>query len=96
MVETILFRARQDEKELQIYMTVALLYLGCVLVSLLCFQLYFVDGVLSLIPFGYVVLCWYRGELPVFGSVLVILAALCALVRISVALTCPPWERRKK
>ena len=96
MIETIFFRAVQEETDFRIYGTVALLYLGCVLVSLLFFQLYFVDGILSLIPFGYVIHHWSRGDFPVFGSVLAILVMLCTLVRLSVMFTCPPWERRKK
>ena len=96
LVETVLFRAVQDEKDFQIYTTVALLYVGCILISLLCFQLYFVDGVLSLIPMCYVIFHWYADSFPVFGTVLVILSVLCSLVRLSVMLTCPPWEKRKK
>ena len=96
LVETLLFRAVQSEKDFSIYTTVAILFLGSILISLLCFQLYFVDGVLSLIPACYVTYHWMAGDFPVFGAVVAILSLLCAAVRITVMLTCPPWERRKK
>ena len=96
LIETVLFRAAQGEKDLQAYMTVAILYLGCILISCLFFQIYFVDGVLSLIPMCYVIYHWNADNLPVFGAVLAVLSVLCALVRLAVMLTCSPWERKKE
>ncbi|MBQ9086426.1 MAG: hypothetical protein IJY47_04485 [Clostridia bacterium] len=91
--EQLLFNAITHEENFQIFITVALLYLGSVVLSLLCFELYFVDGILSLIPLGYVIYHWYTGDFPVLGSVIAVLAILCAVIRLAAMFSCAPKKK---
>lgn len=92
LLEGDVFRALSDGKSFEIYQAVILLYLISILISVLFFELYYIDGVVSLIPAGYTIYHFYAGHFPLFGEVMALIALLSVTVRLSVMFCCPPTE----
>lgn len=92
LIQGDILRAIREGESFEIFRTVALLYLVSILISILFYQLYYLDGILSLIPLGYVVFHLYEGSFPLLGAVLTVLALLSTVIRLSVMFCCPPSE----
>lgn len=76
-----------ESMDMKFFLTFACVYLGLAIVSLLLKDIYFIDAILSAVPFAVAVYMWSAGTLTVHPELLVTASAVYFAVRLVSALS---------
>ena len=79
-----------EEIDFTVFRNVAICYGVLALFRLIHRDLYYLDAILSLVPFFMLCSMWMTDKIPIFGEVLVMLSASYAVARIAIMLFCKP------
>ena len=90
------YLATRLEEDFSRFLVIAILCAVCILVSLLLKDLYFVDAILSLIPFGYMLFLWYTKKITAGPVILLTLLLMAVIVRVELMLAAPPDEEMRQ
>ena len=76
--------------DLTVFKNVAICYAVLAVIRLILRDLYYVDAILSVIPFVLIMRAWYTEGIPVFATSLVMLSVTYMIARFSIMLFCKP------
>ncbi len=89
IVEFMMYQlVKGKDVSLSIFIYVAICYAVMAIIRAFLKNLYYIDAILSTIPLALIILFWCTDKIPVFGSVLFLVAGVYAVSRIAIALTC--------
>lgn len=84
-----IYLAVRMEEPLSLFLVLAAICVGCILISLLLKDLYFIDAILSLIPLGCTLFWWYTEKVSVGLSLLLGVLVMATVARIVLMLASP-------
>lgn len=83
-----------ERMDMKIFLIFACAFVGLALVSLLLKDIYFIDAILSVVPFVATAYMWSAGKLTAHSELLVTAAAVCFAVRLISALSGSAYPKR--